>query len=54
VMIPHTVQKEVQVQVCRMVPETRMVPACGCSCGGAASSCGREKCRPQRCRRRCC
>ena len=45
VMVPHTVQKKVQVQVCRMVEKTVQVPVCqpccphellpaGCCCGG--------------------
>ncbi|HEY4311861.1 MAG TPA: hypothetical protein VGN12_20605 [Pirellulales bacterium] len=50
VRVPHQVEKEVQVQVCKMVPKTIMVPA------GSDSGCGTAECggsgllRGRRCR----
>jgi len=49
VMVPHTVQKDDPVQVCKMVEQTVEVPcesSCGCSSCG---SCGDSCCRPARC-----
>jgi hypothetical protein len=47
VMVPREVEKEVQVQVCRMVPKTVKVPASGCggsSCGGGSTCGGDSSC----------
>jgi hypothetical protein len=41
VMVPHQVEKEVQVQVCRMVPKTVTVPVNG----GCSSGCAPRGCR---------
>ena len=47
VNVPHQVEKEIEVRVCKMVPKTVMVPADSC---GDSSSC----CAPRRrCGRRC-
>jgi YTV protein len=51
VMVPHQVEKEVQVCVCKMVPKTIQVPAATCCDDACGSSCGRAKCR--RARRSC-
>jgi len=32
VCVPHQVEKEVPIQVCRLVPKTVKVPVCSCSC----------------------
>lgn len=45
VRVPHQVEKEVQVQVCKMVPKTVMVPAASEGCGTAdcgSGGCGRR------------
>lgn len=48
VCVPHQVEKEVQVRVCKLVPKTVMVPACSDdSCGSGDCGVGR-RCR--RCR----
>jgi hypothetical protein len=49
VMVPHQVQKEVQVRVCRMVPKTIQVPSVTC----CDARCGRAKYR-RVCRSRGC
>ncbi len=33
VCVPHQVQKEVEVTVCKMVPQKVTVPACSSGCG---------------------
>ncbi len=48
VMVPYTVEEEVEVCVCRMVEETVQVPVC------AATACADSCCAPRRrCGRRC-
>ena len=42
VCVPHQVQKEVQVNVCRMVPKTVQVPV---QCGSCCRGCGLRACR---------
>lgn len=42
VCVPHQVQKEVQVNVCRMVPTTVQVPV---QCGSCCRGCGIRRCR---------
>jgi hypothetical protein len=53
VQVPHQVEKQIQVQVCKMVAKTVLVPAGnGDGCGAAAQSgCGQGGCgRSRRCR----
>ena len=39
VLVPHTVQKKVQVQVCRLVEKTVQVPVCQPCCRPCCTSC---------------
>jgi hypothetical protein len=39
VMVPHEVEQEVQVQVCRLVPKTVTVPVDSCCNGASCGSC---------------
>lgn len=51
VMVQQCVQKEIEVQVCRMVPQTVQVP-CEQNCGGGGVSCGGERACGGGCRHR--